>query len=429
MDNEIKRIPCKNKDCDKTILEATAVKTEGYCYPCYNSIKAKEREEYIRKNKKDVNLYEGITDLVEIIKIMHMNKKYDPLINYISYPMTKEEVYASLLPDDVERLKKYVMELFKKDNDEWEQILLYLVCINRANIDGILELLIAEFKIFEASLFYNASDHIAELLMEKLKSKDDRLSINHILLALAMIGNDRVVKAFNEWKKNEPDFSKDLYIKAYEYALEGGWKLDDQGKRKNLYYEKSYGIKKGFSEKATPVKFFKTQDGKCEWCGRKLKSLFTIDLHNENMKFLNLDGEKINISTCDNCTCYGFVYTDIDTKGNATWSKHNSEPAYLNTHDDEEFEEGNYDKKVYIDLNVKADNYSANQFLEVSFTKIGGMPAWIQDAEYPECPKCKEEMKFVGQVSMEDFEDYGEGIYYGFVCNECKIAATGYQQT
>ncbi|AIY80966.1 hypothetical protein U728_1592 [Clostridium botulinum 202F] len=34
-----------------------------------------------------------------------------------------------------------------------------------------------------------------------------------------------------------------------------------------------------------------------------------------------------------------------------------------------------------------------------------------------------------GQVSMEDLEVYGEGIYYGFICNECKIAATGYQQT
>ncbi|MGN2370881.1 hypothetical protein ACTFJW_12655 [Clostridium cagae] len=34
-----------------------------------------------------------------------------------------------------------------------------------------------------------------------------------------------------------------------------------------------------------------------------------------------------------------------------------------------------------------------------------------------------------GQVSMEDLEEYGEGIYYGFICNECKIAATGYQQT
>ena len=42
MDNEVKKVRCKN--CDKSILEITAKKTGGYCYPCYNAIKANERE-------------------------------------------------------------------------------------------------------------------------------------------------------------------------------------------------------------------------------------------------------------------------------------------------------------------------------------------------------------------------------------------------
>lgn len=238
MDNEVKRIPCKNKNWDKTILELTAKKTGGYCYPCYNAIQAKEREEYIRKGRRDVNFYEGINDPVEIIKIMHKDKKYDPLIKYIDYPKTKEEMYAVLSTDDIERLKKYAMELYKNDNDEWEQILLHLVCFKGADIDECLKVLINDCKIYEPSLFKNASDDIAELLIEKLKCKDDRVSINHILISLAMIGNDRVVEAFNEWKKNEPEFSKDLYCKPYEYSFEGGWKLDSQEKRKNLYYKK-----------------------------------------------------------------------------------------------------------------------------------------------------------------------------------------------
>jgi hypothetical protein len=429
MDNEVKRIPCKNENCNKTILEATAKKTGGYCYPCYNAIQAKEREEYIRKNRRHVDLYEGISDPVEIIKIMHMDKKYDPLIKYINYPKTKEEMYKILSKDDVDRLKNYAMELYKNDNDKWEQVLLHLVCFNGTDIDDCLKVLIDDCKIYEPSLFKNASDDIAELLIEKLKCKDDRVSINHILISLAMIGNDRVVEVFNEWKKNEPEFSKNLYVKPYEYSVEGGWKLDSQGKRKNLYYKKSYGIKEGIAPKDNPVKFFEKQNKKCEWCGRKLTSLFTIDLHNKDMQFLGLTGDKISISTCDNCTCYGYIYTDIDTNGNAAWSKYNFEPEYLDTHDEDKFEESNYDKKIYLDSNVKSEDYAANQFLDVKFTKIGGMPTWIQDAEYPKCPKCGEEMMFVGQVSREDLEEYGEGTYYGFICKECKIAATGYQQT
>ena len=321
------------------------------------------------------------------------------------------------------------MELYKNDNDEWEQMLLHLVCFKRADINEFLKVLIDDCKIYEPSLFKNASDDIAELLIEKLKCKDDRLSINHVLISLAMIGNDRVVAVFNEWKKNEPEFSKKLYCKPYNYSFDGGWKLDSHGKRKNLYYKKSYGIKEGIPQKNTPVKFFEKQNEKCEWCGRKLASLFTIDLHNKDMHFLGFSGDKISISTCENCTCYGFVYTNIDTNGNATWSEYNIEPKYLDTHDEDEFEECDYDKKIYIDCNVKTENYAANEFLDVKFTKIGGMPTWIQDAEYPKCPKCEEEMVFIGQVSGEDFEECAEGIYYGFVCNECKIAATGYQQT
>ncbi|NFG24335.1 hypothetical protein FDF11_11650 [Clostridium botulinum] len=427
MDNEVKRIPCKNKNCDKTILEATTKKTGGYCYPCYNAIQAKEREEYIRKNRRDVNLYDGINDPVEIIKIMHKDKKYDPLIKYIDYSKTKEEMYDILSTNDIEKLKKYAMELYKNNNDEWEQILLHLVCFTGANIDECLKILIDDCKIYEPSLFKNASDDIAKLLIEKLECKDDRVSINHILISLAMIGNHRVVEAFNEWKKNEPEFSKDLYCKPYEYALEGGWILDSEGKRKNLYYKKSYGIKEGIPKKEDSAKFFEKHNEKCQWCKRKLTSLFTIDLHNEDMAFLGFKEDKISISTCENCTCYGFIYTNIDEEGNAIWSEYNIKPEYLYVPD--EVEEFNYDKEIYIDNNVKTENYAANQFLDVKFTKIGGMPTWIQDAEYPQCPKCGEKMMFVGQVSMEDLEEYGEGIYYGFICNECKIAATGYQQT
>jgi hypothetical protein len=67
--------------------------------------------------------------------------------------------------------------------------------------------------------------------------------------------------------------------------------------------------------------------------------------------------------------------------------------------------------------------------LEVSGSQVGGHPTWIQDAEYPICPECSKHMKFVGQIDCPDFQEYGEGIYYAFVCEECRIAATHYQQT
>jgi hypothetical protein len=38
-------------------------------------------------------------------------------------------------------------------------------------------------------------------------------------------------------------------------------------------------------------------------------------------------------------------------------------------------------------------------------------------------------MPVVGQISNEDFMEYGEGIYYAFRCPRCNVTATCYQQT
>ena len=429
MDNEVKKIPCKNECCNRLILEVTAKKTGGYCYPCYNYIEGKKREEYIRKNKRTVNLYEGIHDPVEMIKIMGIRREYNPLIEYVKCPKTKEELYSILTKDHMKRLKEIAMESYKSGTDQWEDILLNLVCFNNADINGFLKILINDGKVYESSLFKNASDEIADMLIDKLECNDESISLNHILLCLAMIGNERVVELFNKWKKDTPEFAEKLYVKPHEYSYEGGWKLDENGNRKDLYYHESYGVKEGVPPKNASVKFYETNEDKCKWCGRYLDSLFTIDLKNKHMEFLGVEGDRLNISTCSNCTCYGYIYTDIDTCGHAHWSSYNSKPNYLDTNEYEELDEIDVKKQVYVDNNVKSENYGANQFLDMKFTKIGGMPTWIQDAEYPKCPKCGEEMMFVGQLSNEDFEEYAEGIYYGFVCKECMIAATTYQQT
>jgi hypothetical protein len=65
----------------------------------------------------------------------------------------------------------------------------------------------------------------------------------------------------------------------------------------------------------------------------------------------------------------------------------------------------------------------------VAFSQVGGLPTWIQDAEYPTCPDCSQKMPFIGQISNEDFMEYGEGIYYAFRCPQCNVSATCYQQT
>jgi uncharacterized protein YwqG len=76
-------------------------------------------------------------------------------------------------------------------------------------------------------------------------------------------------------------------------------------------------------------------------------------------------------------------------------------------------------------------------------TKLGGTPDWIQTAEIPVCPECREEMTFVAQIDSIDYIDkyipevtvYGTeqymfgdvGIIYTFFCFNCLQTTSVFQ--
>lgn len=80
------RIPCKNPQCSHFILPATAARTEGYCMPCVQARYRQEQEEYIRKNRKTIDAFSGITNPVEMLKLVHEPREHDPLIEWIPVP-------------------------------------------------------------------------------------------------------------------------------------------------------------------------------------------------------------------------------------------------------------------------------------------------------------------------------------------------------
>lgn len=68
--------------------------------------------------------------------------------------------------------------------------------------------------------------------------------------------------------------------------------------------------------------------------------------------------------------------------------------------------------------------------------RVGGYPAWIQDAEYPDCRDCGAPMPFVLQLDSDlPTADGGEwlwgsgGIAYVFWCDSCRVSAALWQCT
>jgi hypothetical protein len=136
----------------------------------------------------------------------------------------------------------------------------------------------------------------------------------------------------------------------------------------------------------------------------------------------------LRIVTCDVCTCYGHVFCACDSSGQARWHARNRKPRYLppDASDWDPFPES----PLVMSSAPRHLMAAANWLLlpDVRFSQVGGLPTWIQDAEYPTCPECSRRMAFVAQVSNEDFQ-LAEGIYYAFHCTGCRVGATTYQQS
>lgn len=435
------RFPCKSEGCSATILQSTANRTGGYCMPCHQKMERKAYEEYVKQNRKDVNLYEGVTDFVEILKLMHTHKNYDPLKNYIKYEKSMEEVYNLLSKEELERLKSYALGLIKNDELELAQdILTRVVCYRNEDVGACLRALIAKGECYPEVIFKYAPNDVRDYLINQINNDSETLNLNHILLALAWIGDEKVVELFSNWKNNPPKWRDKLYIAPEEYSLEAGWEITQAGKRRNLFYEDCYKIenyddddntdsKNNIDSKTEPVIFLKPKAEKCEWCGKNLTNIFSFDLKNQVCSFIDLNEglDSLDIMTCIFCNCYGYIYSEFDTSGKSKWSDSNIIPQYLYENEDDEFE---FPKKTFVISKEKRNPYhSASQFLETTFSQIGGCPTWIQDAEYPKCPKCSKYMKFIAQFDWEDVENYGEGIYYAFICSDCNTVATHYQQS
>ncbi len=251
-----------------------------------------------------------------------------------------------------------------------------------------------------------------------------------MLLALAWIGDDIARAAFRSWRDDPPAWADQLYVPPHRYAEEAGWELAPQGGRRDLFVRECHPLVGPGDERATPglVRIVDDHAEACRWCGRRMTTLLDLDLTAPQAGFLGLPGRRLRIATCEICTCYGIVFTRVDREGGPAWHEANRRPDYL--------PEGTEDwgglPRRCLEFSGAPRNWleSASWLVPgVRFSQVGGHPTWIQDAEYPRCPDCGRPMPFLAQLSAEDCEERGEGIYYMFACRECGVAATGYQQS
>lgn len=419
------RIPCKNPECSHTILPATAERTKGLCMPCVQAAEKKERDEYIRKNRRDLNEFEGITDPVEWLKIIHHPMKIDPLINRIPHATPTDQLYSGLSRNDQLRLAKHAESLIGTErNDEADEIVLCLAAFTDAPLENCLRAFLDHGSVRPSLPFCRASSDIRDELIDMVER--DGANRNHILLALAWIGDPTVVELFEHWKKRPPSWTESLYVPPQDYSREAGWELTDDGQRRDLYFNDCTKLLRGQSISPHKFRAITTREDSCPWCSQRLTNLIDVVPSEFGMFEVSVAIDRVQVATCEVCTAFGTVFGAMDGSGHGQWSPENARPEYL---PDDAETWARLPQDSLTPGSKRSTLSGATWFLPTTFSQLGGHPTWIQDAEYPQCPTCSQTMMFLAQVANDEIQDYSEGIYYAFVCPACRTTATGYQQS
>ncbi|MDQ0722584.1 hypothetical protein QF049_003845 [Paenibacillus sp. W4I10] len=420
-----------------TILPATAARTSGYCMPCKQEMEREERQRYIEANRRDVNLYADITDPVEILKIMHKPQVRDPLIRYTPYEQSEEQVYLSLSVEQQDQMKDYAMQRIRTgDEDMGKDILVYLVCYHDISLTAEIPELLEQEIYYPAILYKSASGEARDRLLQQVNTDDENR--NHILLMLAHIGDDVVVQQFRQWRQSPPSWASKLYVAPEHYTTEAGWELTKDGQRRELFITPSYSLYKVKESEATNVaitvgslSMLTPSTNCCPWCGGALTTLINLDVKHPALKEVSWHAHRLQIQTCVICSSYGVVYMELDAAGEPLWSSHNVMPAEMDEIDLDDYGKLAPDVGQQFRIaNASRHAFHASEWaMEPSLSQVGGHPGWVQDAEYPTCPSCSARMKAVAQLDWGEVEEYGEGMYYMFICEPCQMTAVSYQQS
>jgi len=405
--------------------------------PCKQEMEREAHQRYIEAHRRDVNLYEGMTDPVEILKIMHTRQVHDPLIRYAAYEQSKEQVYLSLSTEQQGLMIDYAMQQIRTgDEDTGKDILVYLVCYHDASLSALIPELLEREIYYPVILYKSASAKVRDQLLQQVNTDDENRNI--LLLMLAYIGDEIVVRQFQQWRQFPPHWADQLHVAPEHYTTEAGWELTNEGQRRDLFTTPCYSLYKvkeddgaDNTSNGDPISMLLPNADNCKWCGSSLTTLIDLDVQHPALQDVAWNSERLQVRTCVICSCYGVVYMEMDSAGKPCWSALNVMPMGADDLDPDDYVKLAPDagRHFRIATAPRQPFHASEWAMEPSASQIGGHPGWVQDAEYPICPCCSMRMKAIGQLDWGEVEEYGEGIYYMFICEPCQLTAVSYQQS
>jgi hypothetical protein len=338
--------------------------------------------------------------------------------------------------DAADRLARWAVRLLESEIAEvrelGEEVLRHLACFVPGSLVGVHDRLIELDVLHPGVLFRGAGEPARQALLDRVEvaaASGDTLGLDHALVALAWVADPTVQAAFWRWTRHAPPWAGLLLAPVHAYTQEAGWVPAEAGRRMlytpechQLVPAGSAGHGRGPAEAITQL------DDRCRWCSSPLICLVDLDLADQRLAFLGRCLPRLQVAACERCSPYGVIFSELDGAGRCRWSDHSARPALLDAASDPDTVEPLPRAQLILGERRRSP-FVALEMLDGGGSQVGGHPLWLSDAEYPECPSCSQPMAFVAQVQTSDLGEPAEGVWYAFVCFDCSIAASSYQQT
>jgi hypothetical protein len=233
------------------------------------------------------------------------------------------------------------------------------------------------------------------------------------------------VAAIRRWDEQRPAWTRGMYWPVRRYAHIGGWELKTAGRVRSLNSPVAFALVDADTTGAAVSGGALGQ--RCGFCGLPPWRLLDVDLADPGLAELVLaDAGRVTVATCVRCGCYTTLYVESGPDGTCRWATDNQRPDFLGR------EGGTWDLPTAAGLGVgprRPTPFAGNAWSRGGST-LGGTPDWIQDADYPCCPRCRRTMEYLAMITGDDlWGGPAEGCHYLFLDAACRLTATVYQQT
>lgn len=301
------------------------------------------------------------------------------------------------------------------------EILQRLACFRFQPLDpAVCGSLVQRALLCPASVYRDAPESVATELHALLVRPRDRVAWGHLLSSLAWTRSEKAREAFWSWRENPPEWTSHVLVPPSSFLYDAGWSLDATGNRRDLASTVCFRLLPDRVGESSRVDCFGRAEGNCIACRSTLCLLF--DFSEFDLSALGEPWAEAprRILTCVVCSCYGTVFADY--RGGFE--------ALHRPCTDAEFVEDAWLPDPTT-RSVSAARFppfaTAEPFALDDASTLGGVPSWVQDPDYPVCPRCSAPMMFLAQFDNGSVGE--EGIYYAFFCGNCRISAVNYQQT